>query len=232
MIRLLTASLLAGLCLAACREVVADDDFQSLFNGRDLNGWRGDAAYWTVQNGAITATTTADNPLKYNTFLIWEGGQPANFVLNLKFRIVGGNSGVQYRSRVIDEEKFVVSGYQADIDSSPRYSGIMYEEKARGILAERGQSATITGEKDRSVIAFGDAAELQNQAIRPEEWNDYLIVARGRHMQHFVNGILLSETIDESSKHAESGIIALQAHQGPPMTVQFKDIQLKELPSN
>src|SRR5690606_3412201 len=114
----------------------------------DLTGWRCDPGYWSVKDGAITATTTEQNRLTYNTFCIWDEGTPANFQLRLKYRIVGGNSGVQYRSRVVDEEKFVVSGYQADIDSSPRYSGINYEEKARGILAERGESVTLSGEKD------------------------------------------------------------------------------------
>src|SRR5690606_9105546 len=135
----------------------------------------------------------------YNTFCIWEGGQPSNFQLRLKYRIVGGNSGVQYRSRVVDEERFVVSGYQADIDSYPRYSGINYEEKARGILAERGKSVTLTGEKDKHIVRCAAAADLQNH-IRSEEWNDYLIVARGRHRQHFINGVLMSETIDDSGK--------------------------------
>lgn len=220
---------LIGLGLG-CQPVPADDGFVSLFNGKDLTGWRGNTEYWTVQDGALTATTTESNLLTYNTFCIWEGGQPANFQLRLKFKMVGGNSGIQYRSRVVDEAKFVVSGYQADIDSKPRYTGIMYEEKARGILAERGQTVTVTGEKDRDVITFADAAALQELAVKPEQWNDYLIIARGRHMQHFVNGVLLSETIDDSEKFTESGVIALQAHQGPPMVVQFKDIQLKELP--
>lgn len=215
----------------------ADDGWVSLFNGQDLTGWRGNTEYWTVEDGAITATTTDANLLTYNTFCIWEGGEPADFQLKLQFKMVGGNSGIQYRSKVVDEEKFVVSGYQADIDSKPRYTGINYEEKARGILADRGQSVTITDDKTsaggkhkiaQDIIQFADEAYLQKLAVHPEEWNDYLIVARGRHMQHFVNGVLLSETIDNSENFSPSGIIALQAHQGPAMQVQFKDILLKE----
>ena len=237
----LTVLCLTFMCgaLALCGAAPADDDgFQSIFNGKDLTGWRGDTEYWTVKDGAITATTTPDNLLKYNTFCIWEGGTPGDFQLRLTFKIVGGNSGIQYRSRVIDEEKFVVSGYQADVDSKPRYTGINYEEKARGILAERGQSVTITDDDSpaggkhkiaKDIIPFADAEYLQELVVKPEQWNDYLIVARGRHLQHFVNGVLLSETIDNSEKFTESGIIALQAHQGPPMVVQFKDIELKTL---
>ena len=219
-------------CLLLFHAAVAaaeDDGFVSLFNGKDLTGWRGNTDFWSVQDGAITATTTPDNLLTYNTFCIWEGGQPSDFQLRLKFKIVGGNSGVQYRSRVIDEEKFVVGGYQADIDSTPRYTGINYEERTRGILAERGESVTLTGKDTKDVIRFADAAALQELAVKPEQWNDYLIVARGRHLQHFINGVLMSETIDDSDGFTKSGIIALQAHAGPPMQVQFKDIQLKEM---
>jgi hypothetical protein len=224
------------MCLSLMSLIVApaflcadDDGFTSIFNGKDLTGWRGNTEYWTVQDGAITATTTEDNKLTYNTFCIWEDGRPSDFQLRMKYKIVGGNSGVQYRSRVVDEEKFVVSGYQADIDSTPRYTGINYEEKARGILAERGETVTLTGEKDKQIIRFADAEHLQELVIKPEEWNDYLIVARGRHLQHFINGVLMSETIDNSEKFTESGIIALQAHAGPPMQVQFKEIALKEM---
>jgi hypothetical protein len=226
MIRTL-ACLSALLLFVAPASLRGDDGFTSIFNGKDLTGWRGNTEYWSVKDGAITATTTEQNKLTYNTFCIWDGGTPANFQLRFQYRIVDGNSGVQYRSRVVDEEKLVVSGYQADIDSTPRYTGINYEEKARGILAERGQSVTLTGEKDKQIVRFADAAELQKH-IREEQWNDYLIVARGRHLQHFINGILMSETIDNSEKFTESGIIALQAHAGPPMQVQFKDIGLKE----
>jgi hypothetical protein len=200
-----------------------------LFNGTDLSGWRCDTNYWSVQDGAITAQTTPEKLLTYNTFCIWEGGEPANFQLRLKFRIVGGNSGVQYRSRVIDEAKYVVSGYQADIDSSPKYTGMNYEEKARTFLAQRGESVVIAKDGTRHVVTYADKDYLQKLAVRPEEWNDYLIVARGNHLQHFVNGVLTADVLDrETEKAAKSGVIALQAHQGPPMIVQFKDIELLE----
>ncbi|MGE0758510.1 MAG: DUF1080 domain-containing protein [Pirellulaceae bacterium] len=204
-----------------------EDGFVSMFNGQDLSGWRGDA-HWSVTDGAITGQTTPDTLLKYNTFLIWEGGKPADFELRLQYKIVGGNSGVQYRSRVIDEEKYVVSGYQADIDSSPRYTGMNYEEKARTILAQRGERVTIAADGKKHVEAIGDKDELQKQ-VRNEDWNDYRVVARGNHLQHFINGALMSEVIDEQSdKAATSGVIALQVHQGPPMLIQFRNLRIKE----
>jgi hypothetical protein len=206
-----------------------EEGFISLFNGKDLAGWKGDTNYWSVRDGALTAQTTADKRLTYNTFLIWEGGQPTDFEIRAKYKIIGGNSGIQYRSRVIDEAKYIVSGYQADIDSTPRYTGICYEEKARGILCERGQKVTIGADGKKEVEKFGDAADLQAK-IKNEDWNDYRIVVQGNHLQHYINGVLMSEVIDnQKDKAATSGIIALQAHAGPPMTVQFKDVRLKEL---
>lgn len=229
MTRTFTALALA-ISLAVSSIHAADEEgFVSLFNGKDLTGWKGDKNYWSVQDGALTAKTTPENLLKYNTFLIWEGGQPSDFELRVKYKIVGGNSGVQYRSKVIDEAKFVCSGYQADIDSSPRYSGINYEEKARAILAERGQKVTIGADGKKETVVIGDKDELQAK-IKNEDWNDYRVVAKGNQMQHFINGVLMSEVIDnQKDKAATSGVIALQAHQGPPMTVQFKDLKLKEL---
>jgi hypothetical protein len=210
----------------------ADEGFVRLDNGKDLSGWRGDKTYWSVEDGALTAKTTADSRLtkeKYNTFLIWEGGQPADFELRLKYKIVGGNSGVQYRSRVIDEAKFIVSGYQADIDASPKYTGMNYEEKARAILAQRGERVTIGADGKKEIEKVGDPVELQAK-VKNEDWNEYRVVAQGNHLQHFVNGMLMSEVIDnQKDKAATSGVIALQAHQGFAMTVQFKDIYLKAL---
>jgi hypothetical protein len=211
--------------------VRSQDDLKNLFNGKDLSGWRGDMTYWSVEDGAITAKTTADSRLtkeKYNTFLIWEGGQPGDFELTLKYKIMGGNSGVQYRSRVIDEAKYIVSGYQADIDASPKYTGMNYEEKARTFLAQRGEKVTIGADGKKEVEKFADPVELQSK-VKNEDWNEYRIVARGNHLQHYVNGTLMSEVIDnQKDKAATSGVIALQAHQGFAMTVQFKDLRLKE----
>jgi len=210
----------------------AEDGFVRLDNGKDLTGWKGDPEFWSVQDGALTAKTTLDSRLtkeKYNTFLVWQGGKPADFELRLQYKIVGGNSGIQYRSRVVDDAKFIVSGYQADIDASPKYTGINYEERARAILTQRGEKVTVGADGQKEVEKFADPVELQSK-VKNEDWNEYRIVAKGNHLQHYVNGVLMSETIDnQKDKAATSGVIALQAHAGHAMTVQFKDIQLKEL---
>ena len=219
---------LLAIALAAPAQAADEEGFVSLFNGKDLSGWAGDA-HWSVEDGAITGQTTPETLLKYNTFLIWQEGKPSDFEMRLKYRIVGGNSGVQYRSKILDEQKYIVGGYQADIDAALKYAGMNYEEKGRGIQAQRGEKVTIGPGGDKKVEAIGDRDELREK-IKVEDWNDLVIVAKGNRLTHSINGVKMSELIDnQSDKSAESGVIALQLHQGPPMKIQFKDIRLKEM---
>jgi hypothetical protein len=200
-----------------------------LFNGKDLAGWSGDPAVWSVEDGVITGRTTDQVTLQDNTFLIWEGGMLDDFQLTLEFRILGGNSGIQYRSQVMDKEKWRVGGYQADIDSANQYSGILYDELGRGILAQRGQRVLIAEDGERLVTLFGTGDELKN-AIHNQQWNRYKIIARGPVLQHMINDQLMSETADEQLDAREtSGVLALQVHAGPPMAVQFRNLELNRL---
>jgi hypothetical protein len=254
--KMIRSLLILGVAASATLALAADGA-QSLFNGKDLSGWKGNPDFWSVRDGAITGQSTATKVVDANTFLIWQGGEPANFELRLKFRLTAqnakgwGNSGVQYRSRVIDAEKFVVAGYQADIDSPFRYTGMLYEERGRGILMNPGQKIRV-GPAEAAAAAPADAkkgkgkagprpkievlgnpttAEQIQAAIKMGDWNELRIVANGNHLQHFVNGVLTADVTDADPAVApKSGVIALQMHKGEPMTVQFKDIQLKKLP--
>ncbi|RLS71945.1 MAG: DUF1080 domain-containing protein [Planctomycetota bacterium] len=199
----------------------------NLFDGKSLQGWSGLTANWSVQDGAITGENKADAPIGQNTFLVYD--KPVkDFELTLEFRIMGGNSGIQYRSKIFDKDKFVVGGYQADIDANKRYMGINYEERGRGILAERGEIVAVDAQGKKSRVgSAGDADALLSQ-IKWEDWNRYKIVAKGTVLQHYINDQLMSEVQDsEASKAATEGVLALQLHAGPPMKVQFKNIMLK-----
>jgi len=221
-------SLLALLALAST--AFAED--KNLFNGKDLTGWKG-LDFWSVEDGCITGRTTKEKPTKGNTFLVWQGGEVADFEFTFKYKIVGGNSGVQYRSKVVDEKGSVVAGYQADFEAGKTYSGILYEEKGRGILAQRGQKTVIKEGADAKkpkvevVGEVGKSAEIQAK-IKAEDWNEYRIVAQGGHLQHFINGVQTVDVTDETAVGAKKGILALQLHAGPAMVVQFKDLVLKE----
>ncbi|NBX34799.1 DUF1080 domain-containing protein [bacterium] len=228
----LRTSLLALLALAS--SAVAED--KNLFNGKDLAGWKG-LDFWSVQDGAIVGQTTKEHPTKGNTFLVWQDGEVADFELTFKYRITDvngksegfGNSGVQYRSKLVDAKGFVVAGYQADFECGKSYSGILYEEKGRGILAQRGQKTVIKEGSKKPEVAgeVGKSAEIQAK-IKPAEWNEYRIVAQGGHLQHFINGVQTIDVTDETAVGAKKGILALQLHAGAPMKVEFKDLVLKE----
>ena len=199
----------------------------NLFDGKSLQGWSGLTSNWSVQDGAITGENKADAPIGQNTFLVYD--KPVkDFELTLEFRIMGGNSGIQYRSKIFDKDKFVVGGYQADIDANKRYMGINYEERGRGILAERGEIVAVDAQGKKSRVgSAGDADALLSQ-IKWEDWNRYKIVAKGTVLQHYVNDQLMSEVQDsEAAKAATEGVLALQLHAGPPMKVQFKNLMLK-----
>ena len=120
----LTATLFA---LASAH--AAEEGFTSLFNGKSLDGWEGNTALWSVQDGTITAQTKPDTNLKHNTFLVWKAGTVDDFEIRFRYKIVGGNSGLQYRSKVVEQgpQGPIVAGYQADFESGKTYSGILYE---------------------------------------------------------------------------------------------------------
>ena len=223
----LRTSLLALLALAST--AFAED--KNLFNGKDLAGWKG-LDFWSVEDGCITGRTTKEKPTKGNTFLVYQD-EVADFELTFKYKIIGGNSGVQYRSKLTDEKAFVVAGYQADFEAGKTHSGILYEERGRGILAQRGQKVVIkegaAPNKPKIEVAgeVGKSAEIQAK-IKADDWNDYRIVAKGGHLQHFINGVQTIDVTDETALGAKKGILALQLHAGPAMVVQFKDLVLKE----
>jgi hypothetical protein len=226
MLRQLTCACLLFLSVATAQ---AAEEPQVIFNEKDLTGWEGDLRIWSVEDGAIVGRTTAEAPIKNNTFLIWKDGELGDFRLTLEYQIEGGNSGIQYRSKVVDPEKWIVGGYQADIDSKPVYTGILYDERGRGILANRGERVTIGRDGKTMATRFADADELM-KSVKSEGWNEYVIEARGPHLRHTINAKLMSETTDnDAEKSVASGILALQVHQGPPMTVRFRKFRLETL---
>jgi hypothetical protein len=227
----LTALVLSMLIVTVALPVSAADQeegWKSLFDGKTLEGWEGKSQFWSVRDGAITGQTTPENPTKGNTFIIWRGGEVGDFELTLQFRIVDGNSGIQYRSEELDD--FVVKGYQGDIMDGERFIGILYEERGRGILAQRGQKVLIGEDGTKEIVGTtGDEQKLLD-SIKWQDWNTYSVSAKGNHLVQKINGFVAVDVTDNQASQArEKGILALQLHQGPPMLVQFKDIKLREL---
>lgn len=206
--------------------IFAQEGFERLFNGKDLSGWKGDTSLWTVEDGCITGTTNGPDHLKYNKFLIWDG-TAADFEFRCEFRLEGqNNSGVQYRS-VHDKTKgeFVCVGYQADIHANAPFTGMLYDEKGRGIIAKRGQKVVIAADGKKTVTKLG--GELKPFDLT--EWHELTIIARGNHLIHKVDGQVTVDITDNQKSEAETdGVIALQVHRGKAMKAQFRNLRIKK----
>lgn len=202
-------------------------DEETLFNGRDLMGWKGLESFWSVVDGAIVGETTKEKPTKGNTFLVWQGGEVADFDFRCQVRFRGNNSGVQYRSKVVDEANFVVAGYQCDLHPSQNYFGMLYGEKmpGRGIIAQRNQ-AVLIDEQGKSKVT-GPVGGKTN--LTDWSWNEVRITAVGSRLIHQINGEVTVDVTDNAPNGAAKGIVALQLHAGGAMRVEFKDLKLRRL---
>jgi hypothetical protein len=209
-----------------------EEGFTPIFNGKDLSEWSGDDIHWSVVGGVLKGEATKETMVKGgNTFLIWKGfdgkdgkNEVADFELRLSAKLVGGNSGIQYRS-FTRPEKFVVGGYQMEISTDPKSMGKVYGELFRGQMAAAGEK-TSYGAGGKKTEKLPD---YKTDTFKKDDWNDYRIVCRGSHIQQYINGVLTVDLTDEAKDARSTGLIALQIHQGYVMTVEFKNIRLKKL---
>lgn len=211
--------------------------FESIFDGKTLEGWEGNPTYWRVENGALVGEITPATVIKSNTFIIWRGGKPKDFELKLEYRITpDGNSGINYRSAVVPDpvtkdNRFAMRGYQLDIDGKSRYTGNNYEEKSRLFLGVRGQTTRVVGGRPPIILStFGDPVELGKATT--SEWNEVHLIVRGNVLVHTVNRQLMSVVIDDDrANRPVDGLLGVQVHVGPPMKVEYRNIRLKAFPA-
>lgn len=205
--------------------VAEETGFVSMFNGMDLEGWEGKPGGWYVEDGAITAESTAENPVPKHHYLYWTGGAPDDFVLRFRYRIIGpgGNSGVQFRSE--RRPDWDVWGYQADIEAGDEWTGCLFQHDRNGVVM-RGFRARIAEDGSRTEEQFAEPAALL-KVVKEGDWNDYEIRAEGHQISLHINGQLMCEVEDHDATYfRDKGIIALQMHPGPPMKIQFKDLRI------
>jgi hypothetical protein len=229
-IRILLLLSLISLPLGA--QQALEPGFEAIFDGRSLAGWEGDPAYWSVADGALVGIVTPETVLERNTFIIWRGGEVADFDLRLEYRITdSGNSGINYRSIEVPDLPLAMRGYQADIDGGNRYTGNIYEERGRTFLALRGQKTVMEPNQPATVVErFASAQDLQASIRKEDGWNQARIVARGNHIQQWFNGRLFAELVDNDPVGGQRrGKIGVQVHVGPPMRVEYRNIRLKRL---
>lgn len=209
--------------------------FVPIFDGKTLKDWDGDPTFWRVENGEIVGETTPEKVVKVNNFLIWRGETVKDFELKAEFRMNGTNSGIQYRSvELPDVGKWVLKGYQADMDFTNGYTGNLHEERGRMpghvVLAPRGQLTRLTeGPKYKTLATIGDPTLLRG-VVNVNGWNKYHIIARGPIMIQILNGQLVSATIDEDPKNfVAEGLVGFQMHVGPPFKIEYRNILYRKL---
>lgn len=211
---------------------------QTLFNGEDLTGWDGDPRLWSVKDGVLHGETTPDAAANGNTFLIWKDGVLKDFELRLSFRCnATNNSGIQYRSKHITDGKaknrWVVRGYQHEIRNEnklPSVAGFIYDEGGRrGRICLVGEKATWQQGRGKQVSeTLIDQKQFQ-ELFNLDGWNEVVIIGRGTHLQHYLNGVLILDFTDDPQLALRQGVLALQLHAGKPMWAEFKNIRLKVL---
>jgi hypothetical protein len=230
LIRALLVLFLLG--LPALAQEPLEPGFETIFDGVTLDGWEGDTTYWSVEDGKLVGTVTPETLLDRNTFILWRGGEVADFDLRLEYRISNsGNSGVNYRSIEVPGVPFALRGYQADIHGGDSYTGNIYEERGRTFLALRGQKTVVEPNQAATVVErFAEPGDMQAFIRKQDGWNQVRIVARGDHIQHWFNGRLFAELVDNDTAAGQRrGMIGVQVHVGPPMRVEYRNIRLKLL---
>ncbi len=219
--------------------------FQPIFDGT-MKNWDGDTTIWKAEGNVLVGTTTEANPLKENTFVIWRGGEPSDFELKVEYRMSSTNSGIQFRSTHLPQGtpspapnnpdakiagKWVLKGYQADIDFANQFTGMIYEERGRGFLMQRGMAVEIGPDGvSRQIGSLEMNADELKSLIKAGDWNTVHLIARGNTIMNIVNGHVTAVIVDDDAKgRALKGLLGFQIHVGPPMKIEFRNIFLKSL---
>ncbi len=212
-----------------------ESGFRPIFDGKSFAGWVCDPDFWRVEGEAIVGETAVGKQPKMNIFCIYRDASPGDFELKMQYKLSGadtGNSGIQYRSVELPAVgRWVLKGYQMDIDAQQRYTGQIYEERGRGFLALRGQISYIgDGNKKGSIGSLGSGDDLK-ALIKLNDWNDVHIIARGNTIIQIVNGRVMSQIVDDDKTGRKlGGLIGVQLHVTPgAMKIEARNIRLKDM---
>jgi hypothetical protein len=209
------------------------DGYITIFNGKDLTGWEGLDGYWSVKDGVISGHETKENSKQ--TFLVFTALKPSDFELRCKYKFAteDGNSGIQFRSKLLDPKTFRVGGYQADFDAKAGYDGSIFDEAGvaggRGTMSNRGEKTSWDAENKRQNEKLDNGGEDLKKYIKVGDWNDVVLTAKGNHITYSINGHLMTDLTDDSPKALSEGVLAFQLHGGYTMDIQFKDVKIKLL---
>jgi hypothetical protein len=215
--------------------------WKQIFDGKTLQGWDGSSEVWHVEDGSLVGESSPEHP-SGTTNIIWQGGQPANFMLKLEMKLdgEGANGGIQYRSQIVPPSptqhvkypKWNMQGYQADFDYNNKYTGQLYEQSSpRGIVAWRGQMVEAQeGRHPRLLATLGSSDELKSY-IKVGDWNQYEVIADGNTLIHIINGHVMASLVDNDPTHSQAkGYIAFEIEGPGVLKISHRNVWLKELP--
>ena len=206
------------------------DGFANLIApGNRIRNWSGDSKFWSKQDGVLIGK--CDGSLKMNRFITWKSATVRNFDLRVKVRISsGGNSGIQYRGTSRPDLGLdVVTGYQCDVVANvAKYNGMLYEEKGRRILSHTGEKVMVDSLGQPWIVG-----NFPVKNFEPGQWHEYRVLVEANRHRHWIDGHPTADLIDFDEKgRVLEGVLAMQVHVGPPMTVEYKEMRIKHLPDN
>ena len=186
----------------------ADEKGTPLFDGKTFDGWEGNLTVFRIEDGAIVGGSLKEKVAR-NEFLCTKK-EYGDFELRVTFKLLGesANAGIQFRTKRIPNHH-EVSGYQADMGQE--YWGCLYDESRR-----------------KKVLA-GPDKETVAKIVKPNDWNEYVIRAEGKHIQQWLNGTKTVDYTETDGTVAPTGVIAVQIHGGPPSEAWYKNITIQEL---
>ena len=215
--------------LVAAAQAATGDEQAALvriLNTLDRRGFvpGAESVLFSVRDGVIVGESTANHLCKPNHHLVYTAEELSDFELRAEFRLSkGSNSGIQLRCAA----QFIGdNGYQADMNGGGNYVGFLYHPKQH-LVGERGADVVIDAAGKKQVTRFADGKELQ-KLYRTEQWNDIRVKVEGRKITVWINGVRTTSVEDPRPEFFPAkGHIALQLHQGPPMTVEFRNLRLR-----
>ena len=204
-------ALLLSLCLLWQHAFGEDTEngFVPIFDGKTFSGWEGDIQNsFRIQEGAIVGGNLR-NRIPQNEFLATLK-RYTDFELRLQVKLLGegANAGIQFRTERIPDHHEVI-GYQADMGQ--QYWGALYDESRR-----------------RKILA-GPSSKLVTRILKPNDWNDYVIRAKGNTITLYLNGTKTVDYIEPDATIPQTGRICLQIHSGPPSEAWYRHIRIKDL---
>jgi len=224
------------------------EGYVSLFDGVSLKGWDGNPKFWRVEGGAIVGESTPQNP-SGNSYIAYRDLVAKDFTLKFEIKIEGtGGSGLQYRSKTgipwlsnIPENvtanvgpvnlAWMMTGPQADFWPSSRdYTGQFYSENTpMRIQAWRGQVVEGAGLARKQLMGNIGDREALGRLVKMNDWNEYIVIARGGTLIQIVNGQLMAVMVDDDpeSSNNQPGIFGIEIEATTKVSV--RNIWVKKL---